>query len=111
MANMLMNVLCFILSLCSLAAARDLEIYGCSGRGFTGECHTFKCGYQDCCVLPAFFKTRLVSVRSVGYNLRLFTDAGCKYHCNDNDNGSRFVDNAGWNNIGAAAYACVDGPF
>ncbi|KAJ3492828.1 hypothetical protein NLG97_g5119 [Lecanicillium saksenae] len=112
MANMMMNVLCLILSLCGLAAAANMRIYGCTGRGFTGTCQSFECGYQDCCQLPSFFQTRLVSVKSTGpYNVRLFTDAGCKYHCNDNDNQSRFVDSQGWNNIGAAAYACVDGPF
>ena len=94
------------------AQAADLEIYGCSGRSFTGHCESFKCAYQACCVLPNFFKTNLISVKAVGaYNVRLFTDAGCAYHCNDNDRQSRFVDHEGWSNIGAAAYSCVDGPF
>ncbi|KAH6842446.1 hypothetical protein B0I37DRAFT_393004 [Chaetomium sp. MPI-CAGE-AT-0009] len=89
-----------------------MSIYGCSGRGFTGHCQTFTCPYQACCQLPSFFQTSLVSVRSTGsYNFRLFTDAGCAHHCNDNDNGSRLVDSQGWSNIGAAAYACIDGPY
>ncbi|KAJ6437883.1 hypothetical protein O9K51_09711 [Purpureocillium lavendulum] len=101
------------LCLCVLAHAQaDMSVYGCSGRSFTGHCETFTCPYQACCQLPGFFQTSLVSVRSSGsYSFRLFTDEGCKYHCNDNDNRSRLVDAQGWNNIGAAAYACVDGPF
>ncbi|OAQ25041.1 hypothetical protein K457DRAFT_141542 [Linnemannia elongata AG-77] len=97
---------------CNQVQAATLDLYGCSGRNFQGECQSFSCGYQDCCRLPEFFQTRLVSVRATGaYNVRLFTDAGCAYHCNDNDNGARFVDHEGWTNIGAAAYACVDGPY
>ncbi|KAH6617400.1 hypothetical protein F5144DRAFT_606901 [Chaetomium tenue] len=102
-----------LLSLAALASAQaPMSVYGCTGRDFTGTCQTFTCPYQDCCRLPSFFQTRLVSVRSTGsYSFRLFTDAGCAYHCNDNDNGSRLVDAEGWGNIGAAAYACVDGPY
>ncbi|KAK0713182.1 hypothetical protein B0T26DRAFT_742007 [Lasiosphaeria miniovina] len=89
-----------------------MSVYGCSGRGFTGHCETFTCPFQACCQLPSFFQTSLVSVRSTGsYNFRLFTDAGCAFHCNDDDNDSRLVDSEGWSNIGAAAYACVDGPY
>ncbi|KAI8062133.1 hypothetical protein BC940DRAFT_244744, partial [Gongronella butleri] len=89
-----------------------LKIYGCSGKGFTGQCQSFSCGYQDCCLLPSFFQTRLVSVRATGqYNVLLFTVEGCRLHCSDNDNKSRFVDAKGWNNIGTAEYSCVDGPF
>jgi hypothetical protein len=102
-----------VLSLATLVHGQSpMTVYGCSGRSFTGNCQTFTCPYQACCQLPSFFQTSLVSVRSNGpYNFRLFTSAGCAHHCNDNDNGSRFVDREGWSNIGAAAYACVDGPY
>lgn len=102
-----------LLSLCALVNGQaPMTVYGCSGRAFTGHCESFTCDYQECCQLPTFFRTRLVSVRSNGpYSFRLFTSEGCKLHCNDNDNGSRLVDREGWKNIGSAAYACVDGPF
>ncbi len=107
------NILFLVLSLCALASAQSpMKVYGCSGRAFTGHCETFTCPYEGCCQLPSFFRTSLVSVKSTGsYGFRLFTSAGCQYHCNDNDNGSRQVDGQGWSNIGAAAYACVDGPY
>ncbi|KAJ4150026.1 hypothetical protein LMH87_010794 [Akanthomyces muscarius] len=74
-----------------------MKVYGCSGRGFTGHCETFSCPFEGCCQLPRFFQTSLVSVKSAGsYGFRLFTSAGCQYHCNDNDNGSRQVDSQGW---------------
>jgi hypothetical protein len=93
-------------------ALGPMAIYGCSGRSFTGRCQTFSCPEEACCVLPSFFQTSLVSVKSTGtYNFRLFTAAGCYAHCNDNDNQSRLVDSAGWSNIGAAAYQCIDGPY
>ncbi|KAH7034478.1 hypothetical protein BKA57DRAFT_400115 [Linnemannia elongata] len=97
---------------CTQVQAATVDVIGCSGRDFQGECHSFSCGYQECCSLPDFFKTNLVSVKATGaYNIRLFTSAGCADHCNDNDSGSRFVDHKGWANIGADAYACIDGPF
>lgn len=104
------------LSVLSLALAvraqAPMTIYGCTGRDFTGTCQSFTCPWQDCCELPSFFQTSLVSVKSTGsYNFRLFTNAGCAGHCNDNDGGSRLVDSQGWGNIGAAAYACIDGPY
>ncbi|KAI9231882.1 MAG: hypothetical protein BYD32DRAFT_375528 [Podila humilis] len=96
----------------SAQAQPPLTIYGCSGRNFQGECRSFSCPYQACCMLPVFFQTSLVSAKATGeYNIRLFTAAGCASHCNDNDNGSRFVDHAGWANIGASAYQCIDGPY
>ncbi|TQV91855.1 hypothetical protein V2A60_006036 [Cordyceps javanica] len=113
MSTMMIRVLLFALSLCALVSAQSpMQVYGCSGRGFTGHCETFTCPFNGCCQLPNFFKTSLVSVRSAGsYGFRLFTAAGCAYSCNDNDHNSRQVDSQGWSNIGAAAYACVDGPY
>ncbi|OAA57243.1 hypothetical protein ISF_07164 [Cordyceps fumosorosea ARSEF 2679] len=107
------KTLALVLSLGALASAQaPMKVYGCSGRSFTGHCETFTCPFNGCCQLPSFFQTSLVSVKSAGsYSFRLFTAAGCKYSCNDNDNGSRKVDSQGWGNIGAAAYACVDGPY
>ena len=100
------------LSLAALAQAGSLRVYGCSGPNFTGSCQTFTCPSQGCCRLPSFFQNNLISVKSTGSSsFRLFTNAGCRFHCNDNDHGSRLVDGAGWGNIGAAAYACVDGPY
>lgn len=102
-----------LLCLSALARAQPgMSVWGCSGINFTGHCEPFNCPYQSCCQLPAFFQTSLVSVRSTGsYNFRLFTSQGCAHHCNDNDHQSLFVDSAGWRNIGAAAYACIDGPY
>lgn len=102
-----------LLSLAALATAQaPMTVYGCSGRAFTGHCESFTCPFKGCCELPRFFQTSLVSVRSTGsYDFRLFTAEGCKFDCNDNDNGSRQVDHAGWRNIGAAAYQCIDGPY
>ncbi|OWT43484.1 hypothetical protein VFPPC_17367 [Pochonia chlamydosporia 170] len=102
-----------LLSLCLMVHAQSgMTVYGCTRANFQGTCQSFTCPYQECCQLPSFFQTSLVSVKSTGpYNFRLFTDAGCALHCNDNDNGSRHVDSAGWGNIGAAAYACIDGPY
>lgn len=92
--------------------SNPMTVEGCSGTDFTGTCHSFTCPYEGCCELPAFFQESLVSVRSTGaYGFRLFTTEGCKYHCNDNDNGSRQVDDSGWGNIGADAYKCIDGPY
>ncbi|KAK3293025.1 uncharacterized protein B0H64DRAFT_204647 [Chaetomium fimeti] len=101
------------LSLGLLVRGQDpMSVYGCSGTDFTGNCEGFTCPYQACCRMPAFFQTSLVSVRSTGsYNFRLYTDAGCAYHCNDNDDGSILVDSEGWGNIGPAAFTCVDGPY
>lgn len=110
---MMKNTALLVLSAFALVPAQaDMKVYGCSGRGFTGHCETFTCPYEGCCQLPSFFQRNLVSVKSTGsYDFRLFTSAGCQYHCNDNDHGSRKVDHQGWGNIGAAAYACVDGPY
>lgn len=101
------------LSLAALVQGQaPMSVYGCSGPSFTGHCETFTCPFNGCCQLPQFFQTNLISVKSTGsYSFRLFTAAGCKYGCNDNDNGSRKVDGQGWGNIGAAAYACIDGPY
>lgn len=101
------------LSFSALATAQSpLSVYGCSGVNFSGTCRSFDCPYQACCQLPSFFQTSLVSVRATGsWNFRLYTAQGCGSHCNDSDRQSLFVDHEGWRNIGAAAYACIDGPY
>ncbi|CRG85090.1 hypothetical protein PISL3812_02226 [Talaromyces islandicus] len=111
MTNMITTFL--VLCLCALVRGQaPMSVYGCSGTDFTGTCQTFTCPFNGCCQLPSFFQTDLVSVKSTGsYSFRLFTAAGCGYSCNDNDNGSLQVDDQGWGNIGAAAYACIDGPY
>lgn len=113
MSNTMMVAVFLVFSLCVMARGQaPMSVYGCAGRGFTGNCQTFTCPFNGCCQLPSFFQNDLVSVKSTGsYSFRLFTAAGCQYDCNDNDNGSLEVDSQGWSNIGAAAYACVDGPY
>lgn len=114
MANVMMSVLFLVLSLCAVASAQaPTKVHGCSGRGFTGSLRNLWLSVPELAAsCRKVFRTSLVSVKSTGsYVFRLFTSAGCQYHCNDNDNGSRLVDSQGWGNIGAAAYyACVDGP-